>query len=272
MTERPMLNFKSINDSATTTILLIHGAYSSLEEWTLISSHLNNYHLLIPDLPGHGRGSSALLPLSVAGAADLLADLITTHAREGRASIVGLSLGGYTALNLASRYPDLVDAVFVSGCHHSWGGPWEAWFMGHVMAMSILGMVGLLPKRWLVYLAESRNLHISDALYEDMVACCRYDLGVRVAKSISEDAPPAILNRVRARTAMVVGGNEFWAVEAVERVKILRKGNVESRGFTVKGMEHAWDLQDPAMFAAGILKWIEGGDMPDEFVVIKEGD
>ena len=267
MGERPMLNFISHNESASRTILLIHGAYSSLEEWTMVCNRLTAYHLLIPDLPGHGTKSSAGLPFSVAGSADLLAELISSSAHNGRADLVGLSLGGYVGLNLASRYPDLVDSVFVSGCHLSWVGPWRSRIMGHVVATSIVLTFGLLPKSWLMYWTKSKGMRMSDAQYRDIVARCQYGLGVRVGMSIGEDSPPSILENVKARTAMVIGGNEIGGGELADRVKMLRKGNMHSQGFKVDGMEHAWNLQDPILFALGIIDWIEREEMPPKYVV-----
>jgi pimeloyl-ACP methyl ester carboxylesterase len=270
MAASPVLNFISINESAPKTILLIHGAYSSHQEWSLVSNYLASYHLIIPDLPSHGRGSSAQIPFSVADSADFLGDLITRHAHNGHASIAGLSLGGYIAMNLASRYPDLVDAVFVSGCHISWEGPWKSWFMGHVMATSV-SLILRLPKGWFTYLAERQGLQVPDALYEDIVATCNYNLGLCVAKSINEDSPPGLLRNVKPRTLLVVGGNEFGAGWAGDRAQLLRKGNVQSRGFRVEGKEHAWDLQDPKLFAEGIIAWIEEREMPKEFVSLEQG-
>lgn len=270
MAASPVLSFMSLNESAPKTILLIHGAYSSHHEWSLTSNYLTSYHLIIPDLPSHGRGSSAQIPFSVADSADLLADLITRHAHNGHASIAGLSLGGFIATNLASRYPDLVDAVFVSGCHLSWEGPWRSWFMGHVMAASV-SLILMLPKSWFISLAGRQGLQVSEALYEDIIATCHYSLGLCVAKSIGEDSPPGLLKNVKARTSLAVGGNEIGAGQARDTAQLLRKGNVQSRGFMVEGKEHAWDLQDPELFAEGIMAWIEEREMPKEFVPLEQG-
>jgi pimeloyl-ACP methyl ester carboxylesterase len=270
MAASPVLSFISINESTPKTILLIHGAYSSRQEWSLVSNYLTSYHLIIPDLPSHGRGSSAKIRFSVADSADLLGDLITRNAHNGHASIAGLSLGGYVAMNLASRYPDLVDALFVSGCHISWEGPWKSWFMGHVMAMSV-SLIPMLPKNWFTYLAGRQGLQVPEALYEDIIATCQYSLGLCVAKSIGEDSPPGLLENVKARTLLVVGGNEFGAGQAGEKAQLLRKGNVQSRGFRVEGKEHAWDLQDPKLFAEGIMAWIGEREMPKEFVSLEQG-
>jgi pimeloyl-ACP methyl ester carboxylesterase len=46
---------------------------------------------------------------------DLLANLIRTEAKEGRAYVVGLSIGAHIAVLLAQRYPKLVITLTVSG-------------------------------------------------------------------------------------------------------------------------------------------------------------
>jgi hypothetical protein len=95
-------------------------------------------------------------------------------------------------MNLASRYLDLVDAVFVSGCHISWEGSWNPWLMDHVMATSV-SLLLIPPKNWFIYLAERKGFQVSEALYEDIIVTCHYGVGLRVAKSISEDSPPGPL-------------------------------------------------------------------------------
>jgi pimeloyl-ACP methyl ester carboxylesterase len=50
--------------------------------------------------------------------AALLADLVSKHAKDGKADLVGMSLGGYTSIYMAAKYPHLIGkgGLFLSGC------------------------------------------------------------------------------------------------------------------------------------------------------------
>ncbi|KAI7127353.1 hypothetical protein KC352_g31839, partial [Hortaea werneckii] len=109
--EKRTLPFTEQNGGENVTVLLIHGAFSNDEEWNVVTPHLTNYHLLIPDLPGHGK-ASAIRPFSKHLAAKLIANTITQHAKDGKAHIIGLSLGAYIAIDLAVRYPAVVRDMF----------------------------------------------------------------------------------------------------------------------------------------------------------------
>jgi pimeloyl-ACP methyl ester carboxylesterase len=73
----------------------------------------DTYRVIAPDLPGHGAlaGVPFRLETTVSG----IAGLIDREAR-GRALVVGLSLGGYVAMELAARYPDKVVGLVLAGC------------------------------------------------------------------------------------------------------------------------------------------------------------
>jgi pimeloyl-ACP methyl ester carboxylesterase len=103
------------NPSGKIAIVLIHGACVSSINWDLVVPHLpETYQLLLPDLPGHGQ-SQDITPFSPELSSKLIAQLIRTHAINGKAHVIGHSLGAHVAINLASTYPEVVDAVFVSG-------------------------------------------------------------------------------------------------------------------------------------------------------------
>jgi pimeloyl-ACP methyl ester carboxylesterase len=100
------LHYTSINPAGKSTIVLIHGACCSGQNWDLVVPHLaSSNHLLIPDLPGHGQ-SRQITPFSVEYSSRLLAKLIRSHAINGRAHIVGHSLGAHVAINLAVLSPE----------------------------------------------------------------------------------------------------------------------------------------------------------------------
>lgn len=88
-----VLSYTSFNPSASTTVLLIHGACATGQTWDLVVPHLvESYHVLVPDLPGHGA-SRDVTPFSVVYAARLLEKLMRQQARGGKAHVVGHSLG-----------------------------------------------------------------------------------------------------------------------------------------------------------------------------------
>ena len=104
----------TLNDDKPDTILLLHGLMCSHREWTRIASSLYKYHLLIPDLPGH-CSSDNLGPFTLSRASELVGNLIRVHAHNSSCHVVGFSGGGFVAVELANRYPELVQSLMVSG-------------------------------------------------------------------------------------------------------------------------------------------------------------
>ncbi|MEA2518222.1 MAG: hypothetical protein QOF49_302 [Chloroflexota bacterium] len=96
------------------TIVFLHGTRLTGASWaTQVAVLGDRFHCLAPDLPGHGDAQA--VAFSVDGAADRIAALIEREAHGGRAIVVGLSLGGYVAMALAARRPDLVAGLAISG-------------------------------------------------------------------------------------------------------------------------------------------------------------
>ncbi len=95
-------------------IVFVHGTRLTGSMWVAQQLALaGTYRTIALDLPGHGRRAET--PFTLEGAADVVAETITTHAPGGRAVVVGLSLGGYVAMALAAREPECVRGLVLSG-------------------------------------------------------------------------------------------------------------------------------------------------------------
>lgn len=86
-------------------IMLIHGFPFDGTLWDYqIQKLQHSFHLLIPDLPGSGQ--SPLLPVtSMEGMADVL-HAILIQEKIDQCILIGHSMGGYTTLAFAEKYPD----------------------------------------------------------------------------------------------------------------------------------------------------------------------
>lgn len=105
--------FDSAGPSDAPAIVLIHGAVVTRKMWLPQLRGLSDeFHVIAPDLPGHGALADAAFTFGTA--ADFLSDLIQQEA-SGRALVVGLSLGGYVAMELADRSPQQVAGLVLSG-------------------------------------------------------------------------------------------------------------------------------------------------------------
>ena len=89
-------------------IVLIHGGAQNAHTWDTVALALDR-PLIAPDLPGHGHSDSPAPGVGTAAAANAadLIEVIDEHAAEA-GLIVGMSLGGLTAIALAAARPDLV--------------------------------------------------------------------------------------------------------------------------------------------------------------------
>lgn len=95
-------------------IVFVHGAIFTSSMWAPQRDDLAaNRQLLTFDLPGHGTRAGTDFEFDAA--LGLLDDVITEHV-DGTCLVVGLSLGGYLATEYASRHPEKVDGIVLSGC------------------------------------------------------------------------------------------------------------------------------------------------------------
>ena len=102
-------------------IVFLHATRLTGAQWARqVADLAPEFLCLTPDLPGHG--SAADVPFTLEAAADRVAKLIEREA-GGRAVVVGLSLGGYVAMEVAARRPDLVRGLVLAGATAEPRGP-----------------------------------------------------------------------------------------------------------------------------------------------------
>jgi pimeloyl-ACP methyl ester carboxylesterase len=94
-------------------IVFLHGTRLCRTAWSAQMADLRDeFRVIALDLPGHGV--MAEVPFTLASARELVASVIE-RAVGGRAVLVGLSLGGYVAMDVAAARPDLVRGLVLSG-------------------------------------------------------------------------------------------------------------------------------------------------------------
>lgn len=248
------------NSSGKATILLIHGGFSAGSEWDLIVPHLSrSFHLLIPDLPAHGQ-SRHIIPFSLEHCSRLLSQLIKEKAKNGVAHVVGISLGALVTIDLASRYPDAVRSVFVSGyevfptSRFTPYMPYVVWIM--------LRPQDLVPRPVARWLMDGTDVRRGDqSIY-------KLDLCRQIVNTLNTDQWPSSWP---ARTLIVAAGKRGFLPsndhpqDARRLMQIGNKANPDTVAVTHPLMRHAWDRQAPLLFAETARAWIEGEELPSGF-------
>ena len=114
-------------------IVFVHGTRLTRSAWAAqLAALSDSYRVVALDLPGHG--ALADQDFTMAAAREALQRVIG-EAAGGRAVVVGLSLGGYVAMELAARWPDGVRGLVLSGATQEpvglWATPYRAlaWVM-----------------------------------------------------------------------------------------------------------------------------------------------
>jgi pimeloyl-ACP methyl ester carboxylesterase len=92
-------------------LVLVHGITSSSASWEPVLPALaERFEILAPDLLGHGQSDKPAGDYSLGSHACLVRDLMLMLGHES-GTIVGHSLGGGIAMQLAYQFPELVDRL-----------------------------------------------------------------------------------------------------------------------------------------------------------------
>ncbi len=221
------------------SVVLVHGVgVSSLYFVPLAERLAPHYRVYAPDLPGFGRSDKPPRLLDVPGLADALAAWMR-HFGLGPVPLFGNSLGCQVIIDLAVRYPELVERAVLTG-------PTTDPAVGNVIRLLGRGVLDLLH--------ESPLLHpvlVFDYLRAGPVRT------VRTLHAGVDDPLVAKLPRVRVPVLVVRGDRDpiatrRWVREMAERLPAGRWAELPAAA-------HAAHFSTPDRLAALIRPFLDGG-------------
>lgn len=175
-------------------LLLVHGFGSCAASWGPFADALaQDYRLIIPDLRGHGWSTEPASSFSTLRSSDDISALLNSLGLR-RVRAIGLSMGGFVLLHLATREPDRISSlVLVSSASQL---PDQA--RAIVRSMSMESLPGVV-----------RDLYRSCAVHGEDQMRGVVDL-VRSYENDTDDVnfSAAQLHRIRARTLIVQGDRD----------------------------------------------------------------
>ncbi len=240
-------------------VVFLHGAGVTSWMWQDSMCALPHLHTLAPDLPGLGR-SAHPGPFEVASAARLLAAFIEKRATNGRAHVVGHSLGGAVAAQLTAQFPQVVRSVTLIGVT---ARPVR---FERVLVRAMVGLGPVMRTPWMVH-AQARALGVPPHLRPLFEADQRVMTDDVLRAVMSEGVRfrvPAGLRLAGVPVLALVGLREGAlnvrsALDLVEDVP-------NARALGVRGGSHAWMARRQDLLTETLKAFWTGGRLPNELV------
>ena len=237
-------------------LLFVHGLGSSTRDWAEQVAHFkSDYRVLRLDFRGHGRSGRPPGPYHMAEFAREVAVLLR-HLDATPAHVVGLSMGGMVALQLAADAPRLVRSlVVVNSTADTQIRTWEdLWFyVSRRTAVQVLGMrrVGQLIARRLFVEPHQEDLR------EEFVR--RWAENDKKGYLWSVDAIMGWsvwdrLSTITAPTLLVAAEHDYTPVTEKNRI-VAEMPHAELA--VVDGARHALPVERPSAFNALLRRFLE---------------
>jgi pimeloyl-ACP methyl ester carboxylesterase len=262
-------------DPTHPTILFLHGGGGAGWMWqSQVDALKDDYHLLVPDLPEQGR-SAAIKPFTILGSVDLLAELIRTQARGGKAHVVGLSEGAQITVALLAAAPGLVDHAIISSALVR-EMPGMGWFGAGAWAAMYRSIEPLNKYPWWARL-NMRSNGIPAQYLPETLETYKTLTAQAFAHIIVENQKfrlPAGLEKVAAPTLVLAGRKEYKGMQ--RSVRDVTAAIPGAKGCLVQhtrklsmAEEHNWCMTAPEPFTRTVRAWIEGQPLPSELQELK---
>jgi pimeloyl-ACP methyl ester carboxylesterase len=254
-----MLFYTESGSANAPAIVFLPGGGMSGWSWLPQVKRLLGYRCIVPDLPGHGR-SPADGPIRISTAAEEIAELIKNRVSIGRAHVVGLSMGGQTALQLMSTHPELVDRVIVSGTNTSPSG-------------SIQLLAPLLKLTMILYGPLQNTDYMIHANMAQIKIPPEYEMDFRedtrlmtpdfytqvVVESMTYPLPP-----IADASGLLVACGEKEPGLIKKSARMIRGEHPGLSCVVAPGVGHNWEMEKPDLFASMIKAWVEHTPLPAE--------
>ena len=246
-------------------LLLIMGWGGNAATWKpQLEGLAQRYHVITFDNRGVGRTSAPRGPYTTAQMAGDAAGLLDALGIE-RAHVLGISLGGMIAQELALAHPDRVDALIL-GCTTAGGpkAPGRRRLQEDIAGFHQLSQDGTPDLEWfsefLRHLWTEEALAKSTTELQDFVfSIIRFPpsrRGLRAqADAVSHHDTSGRLRSIRHRT-LVITGAEDTLIDPRNSL-VLTTGIPNAELFSFPNLKHAFHLEEPELVNGVIVEFIE---------------
>ncbi len=252
--------WRQLGDGAP--LLMVHGLGSSGADWAFqVPPLLADFRLLLPDLPGSGRSEVPTGRIGIPYAAEALWHLLDAQA-GGRTAIVGFSLGGAVALEMALQRPQDVERLVLINSLPSYRvDHWRKWLELYLQ-IGIVRMLGL-PRAARMVAARLFPLPHQAPMRERVTAVVGANpVGpyLQTARGLAAWCAADRLDRLRAPTLMIAGEHDYTPLDE-KRVWATR---LRAELVCIRASRHGTPFDAVAATNACIEAFLRGQPLPAE--------
>lgn len=228
-------------------LVFVHGAAGTRAMWRpQMQALADEFRVIALDLPGHG--ALAHVPFGLDAAVQVVQEATDTAA-DGRAVVVGLSLGGYVAMAHAARYPQRVAGLVLSGCSLDYRGA-----LGILSRLDAWIVTRLVGERRLMRMQERtlRRMLPPDLAESLLAAGFTFRAMPAVYRELAHHDFNAMLRQYPG-PVLILNGEHDRLNRRVER----RQLNAAHRGRLqiVAGAGHACNIEQPHAFSEAVREF-----------------
>lgn len=258
-----MLHIQAAGPADAPAIIFLHAIATSGWMWQGQLDHLRDYRCLVLDLPGHGQ-SRATPWTSLSATASQIAQIIRSQVPQGKAHIVGLSMGSYVGLQLMSDAPEVVDHAVLSGLN--------VLPLPHLRLMNAFGllMVPFIKTQKFIRM-NAGGLRIPDDQYAGYQRSVR-QVSRRAYLRASGDAGrfrlPDNAASIPCPTLLVAGEHEHTLIR--QSLEVSAATLPHAQAWIAPGVGHGWSGEAPELFARTVRAWVSDAPLPAELLPVEQ--
>ena len=258
-------------------VLLVHGMAGSSTTWRAVMPTLAaDYLVLAPDLLGHGESAKPLGDYSLGAYASGLRDLLGTLG-IGPVTVVGQSLGGGVAMQVAYQHPELVERLVLVS---SGGlGREVSWIL---RALTLPGAEYVMPLAFPGFVRDAGNVarralerigfrapHLAELwqAYASLTETDNRRAFVRTLRAVIDPGGQSVSANDRLYLAAAMPTLIMWGdrdpIIPVAHAYAAHAAMPGSRLEVFQGVGHFPQLECPALFVNALVNFIATTDVAD---------
>jgi len=241
-------------------LLLVAGLASDSQSWpTVLDALACRCRVITPDNRGAGRTTSADANAGIQDMADDCAALIR-HLGLGPVHVLGHSMGGMVAQDLAVRHPGLVDRLLLAATASKNPRPNNLLFADWADSLD----AGIDPELWFrqifTWIFSARFFEDEKTVGEAVRLAIEYPYPQTPAafrnqvRAIAAFDSTANLSRIRAGTLVLAGTEDL--LFPVPRCEGLARGIPDARFARIEGVAHSLHMENPGAFTEIVLDFL----------------